>query len=131
MNVEADYHLDCILLIWMGDLIVKLIDPGKLDWNFSYVIFKQILVIDGWGISCKIALIWMSLDITDDPSALVQVIAWCRQATGHYLSLCYPDLCRYMVPLCQNELIGVIALVLQSILHSIIVFCNISWIRTE
>ena len=27
-----------------------------------------ILVIDGWGISCEIALIWMSLDLTDDKS---------------------------------------------------------------
>ena len=35
------------------------------------VILKWILVIDGWGISCEIALIWMSLDFTDDQSALV------------------------------------------------------------
>ena len=42
-----------------------------------------------------------------------------------------PDLCRYVVSLSQNELIGIIALVLQGIHHNIIVFCNISWIRTE
>ena len=41
------------------------------------IIFKQILVIDGWGISSEIALIWMSLD-TDDQSTFVQVMAWCR-----------------------------------------------------
>ena len=41
---------------------------------------QQILVIDGWGIFCEIALIWMSLDYTDDQSTLVQVMAWCRQA---------------------------------------------------
>ena len=35
---------------------------GKFEWNFRFVIFKRILVIDGWGISCEIALIWMSLD---------------------------------------------------------------------
>ena len=64
--------------------------PGKLEWNFRYVIFKWILVIDGWGISCEIALLWMSLDFTDDHSTLVQVIAWCRQATSHYLSQCWP-----------------------------------------
>ena len=28
--------------------------------------FKQILVIDGWGVSHEIAPIWMSLDFTDD-----------------------------------------------------------------
>ena len=64
--------------------------PGQFEWNFRYVIFKQILVIDGWGISCEIALIWMSRDFTDDQSTLVQVMAWCRQATSHYLSQCWP-----------------------------------------
>ena len=36
--------------------------PGKFEWNFRHVIFKQILVIDDWGICCEIALIWLSLD---------------------------------------------------------------------
>ena len=53
--------------------------PGKFEWNFRHVIFKQILVIDSWGIS----LIWILLDFTDDQSTLVQVMAWCHQATSH------------------------------------------------
>ena len=53
--------------------------PGKFEWNFRYVIFKRILVIDGCGISCEIALIWMSLGFTDDQSTLFQVMAWWRQ----------------------------------------------------
>ena len=69
--------------------------PGKFEWNFLYVIFKRILVIDGWGICYEIALIWMSLDFTDDQSTLVQVMAWCHQATSHYLNQCWP---RYMSP---------------------------------
>ena len=28
--------------------------------------------------------------ISDDKSTLVQVMAWCRQATSHYLSQCWP-----------------------------------------
>ena len=32
----------------------------------------------------------MSLDLTKDKSTLVQVMAWCRQATSHYLSQCWP-----------------------------------------
>ena len=52
--------------------------------------FKAILVIDCWGISCEIALRWLSLDLTDDKSTLVQVMAWCCQATSHYLNLCWP-----------------------------------------
>ena len=45
---------------------------------------------DGWGISCKIALRWMPLDLTNEKSTLVQVMAWCRQATSHYLKQCWP-----------------------------------------
>ena len=40
----------------------------------------------GW----EIPLRWMPLDLTDDKSTLVQVMAWCRQATSHYLSQCWP-----------------------------------------
>ena len=63
---------------------------GNFNEIFRYVIFKQMLVIDGWNISCdcEIALMWMSLDFTEDQSTLVQVMAWCRQATSHYLSQC-------------------------------------------
>ena len=64
--------------------------PVKFEWNFRYVNFKRILVIDGWGISYEIALIWMSLNLTDDQSTFVQVMAWCCQATSHYPSQCWP-----------------------------------------
>ena len=64
--------------------------PGKFEWNLRYVLLKWILVIDDWGISREIGLIWVSLDFTDDQSTLVQVMAWCRQATSHYLSQCWP-----------------------------------------
>ena len=37
----------------------------------------------------------MPLDLTDDKSTLVQVMACCRQATSHYLSQCWP---RFMSP---------------------------------
>ena len=46
---------------------------------------------DGWGISCKIALSWMPLNLTDDKSTLVEVMAWCHQATSHYLNQCWPS----------------------------------------
>ena len=64
--------------------------PGKFELYFRYLIFQIISVIDGWGISCELALRWMSLDLTDDQSTLVQVMAWCRQANTHYLSQCWP-----------------------------------------
>ena len=43
-------------------LFLKSLAPGIFEWYFRYVIFKQILVIEGWGISWEIAQIWMSLD---------------------------------------------------------------------
>ena len=64
--------------------------PGRFKVNFRWVIFKLILVVNGWGISRETALIWMSLDHTYVKSTVVQVMAWCRQATSHYLSQCWP-----------------------------------------
>ena len=37
----------------------------------------------------------MPLDLTDDKSTLVQVMAWWRQAASHYLIQCWP---RFMLP---------------------------------
>ena len=63
------------------------------------MVFKFILAIDGWDISHKISSRGMSLDLTADKSTLVQVMAWCRQATSHYLSQCWPkSLSPYGVP---------------------------------
>ena len=88
------------IVIWKHNRVLKInvsshylnsLTPGKFEWNFRpVIIFKEILMIDGWGISCEIALIWMSLDFTDDQSTLVQAMAWCHQATSHYLSRCWP-----------------------------------------
>ena len=72
---------------------VNLLAPGKFEWNFRYVIFNWILVIDCWDTSwqsCETVLIWMPQDFTDDQSTLFQVMAWCRRATSHYLSQCWP-----------------------------------------
>ena len=33
---------------------------------------------------------WMPWHLTDDTSTLVQVMAWCSQATSRYLSQCWP-----------------------------------------
>ena len=44
---------------------------------------------DGRSISCEMVRRWMSMDLTGDESTLVQVMAWCRQATSHYLNQCW------------------------------------------
>ena len=69
--------------------IVNSFVPGRFKVNFRWVIFKLTLVVNGWGISYETAFIWVSLDHTYDKSTLVQVIAWCHQASSHYLSQCW------------------------------------------
>ena len=72
-------------LSWYSVHEFNSLSPGRFERNLRRVIFKLILMIGGWGIFCEIALRWMS-----DKSTLVQVMAWCRQATSHYLSQRWP-----------------------------------------
>ena len=63
-------------------------------WEFGIIcliIFKLNFVIDGWGISDQNVLGWMSLDLIEENSILVQVMAWCRQATSHYPNQYWPS----------------------------------------
>ena len=78
-------HYDAVSAAWweiftIPDEKVNSLATGRYEDNIRWVIFKLAVVIDGWGISCEIALRWMSLDLTDDNSTLVQVMAWCHQA---------------------------------------------------
>ena len=78
---------------------------GKFEWNLGSFIFQIISVIDGWGIFYELALSSMSLDLTAYKSTFIQVMAWCRQATSHYLSQCWPrSLSPYGVTRLPNEL---------------------------
>ena len=63
---------------------------GDLDAILKSVIFNLVLLIGIFRSSRDNALRWMPLDLTNDQSTLVQVMAWCRQATSHYLSQCWP-----------------------------------------
>ena len=60
----------------------------KSGCNVKGMIFKPILWIDIWGAFCKIVARRMLQNSTDDKSTSVQVMAWCRQASSHYLSQC-------------------------------------------
>ena len=79
----------CVLL-WFHKGLFNSLAPERLQRNIRKVIFQLILVIRGWSISCKIVLKWMPMDLNDGKSTLVQVMAWCRQATSHYPSKCWP-----------------------------------------
>ena len=87
--------LDLLMSSYLAPGHINSLAPGRFEGNFRWVNFKLIVVIDGWCISCEIAIRWMPLDITDDKSTLVQVMAWCHQAPSHYLSQCWP---RFLLP---------------------------------
>ena len=57
--------------------------PGKFQWKFKHIIFKRILVIDGWGISNEIApnmnvtgLNWRSVNIGSGNGLLPQFLSF-------------------------------------------------------
>ena len=66
------------------------LSAGRCISNFENIISDHTLQINFMSISCEIALRWIPANLTNGKSTLVQVIAWCRQATSHYLSQCWP-----------------------------------------
>ena len=106
---------------------LNVLAPGKFVWNFRWVNFKLNLVINGWDIFCEIPLRWMSLDLAYDKSTLVQVMAWCHQATSHYLSQCWPKSMSsygFPRPLCVNPLVAS-SVLLPTILWNMIILYSV------
>ena len=68
---------------------VNSLAPGRSECDSKNVIFILVLLNGIFRSSHDNALRWMPQDLTDDKSTLVQVMAWCRQATSHYLSQCW------------------------------------------
>ena len=61
--------------------------PGRCGNGFKSVISKHMLWITFTSSSCEIALRWMPENAFYVKSTVAQVMAWCHQATSHYLSL--------------------------------------------
>ena len=73
------YKMILITCIWeCQQNVVHYVQAQWVNWLFP------------GSIICEIALGWMSKDLTDDKSTLVQVMVWCHQAPSHYLSQCWP-----------------------------------------
>ena len=69
--------------------IINSLAPERSECDSKNVIFNLVLPIGIFRSSHVNALRGMPQDLTDDKSTLVQVMAWCRQATSHYLSQCW------------------------------------------
>ena len=68
-----------------------LIAHARCGCNLKLVFFYLIWRIDICSIYDNISTRWMSQDFIDHLSTLVQVMACCHQATGHFLSQCWPS----------------------------------------
>ena len=62
---------------------------GRCGSDLKCLIFKPNLIIDILIVSLGIVLSWMPQDNVDDKSTFVLVMAWCCQATSHYLNQCW------------------------------------------
>ena len=70
-----------------GHRYISPLAPVRFKSNFSKVIFKLILVING----CFFLWNCAKMNATDNNKpTLIQVMAWCLQATSHYLRQCWP-----------------------------------------
>ena len=72
--------------IYVSNLLV----PGRCGSDFKSIIFKQMLQIKFMSNSCEIAPWWIPKNLFDDKSTLIYGMDWCRQATSHYRSQCWP-----------------------------------------
>ena len=84
---------------------VQLVNPLSPRWygnDFKNAITEYILRIKCMSMLDEIALHWMPHKTFDEKSTLVQITAWWRKATSHYLSQCWP---RSMLPCGTNYLV--------------------------
>ena len=69
---------------------INSLDPEGFYYSLQLINFKLISMMNMSSIFYQIAIRWMPQHLTDHQSTLVQVMAWCCQATSHYLIQCWP-----------------------------------------
>ena len=84
-------QMELITALLFG-LKVNSMAPGRCSCNLKLVISQLISRIDILNIFSEIALIvrWVPKNPIDNKSTLVQVMAWCHQASSHCLSQRWP-----------------------------------------
>ena len=69
--------------------LLKILAPGKCVCYFKCVNLKHISVMVFLSISSEVAFKGMPWNRISDRSTLVQIMAWCHHATGHYMNQCW------------------------------------------
>ena len=88
--IFSELGLAILIILWV---FFNSLAPGTLMVFFGFflnVIFNLALLIGIFKSSYANVLRRMPQDLTNDKSTLVQVMAWCREATSHYLNQCWP-----------------------------------------
>ena len=86
-------------MLYSKEIHINSLVPGRSGYDFKNVIFNFVWLI-GWHLQIFLAIPLgqspsMALNLIDDKSTLVKVMACCHQATSHYLSQSWP---RSMLP---------------------------------
>ena len=91
LHLEELYYIIYTMLWWYLKMVAKTtfemliptfnsLAPGRFECTLRWLIVNLILIIDGWGISCEVALRWWV--------NIGSVMAWCHQAISHSQSQC-------------------------------------------
>ena len=117
----------CIFLHTKVAHVFNSLAPGRSECDYKNGIFNLVLLTVIFRSSHDNALQWMPQELTDDKSTLVQVMVWCRQATSHYLSQCWPrSLLPYVVT--RPQWVKTIPHVRQ---WDIYLMCEIPWLLMD
>ena len=95
---HASIHSSCIPHTSDSHKSFNSLTPGRGGNNFEIITFELIFWIDILKNSYEIVLWRMPRHQILDKLTLVQVMAWCCQATSHYLSQCWPSFLRFLSP---------------------------------
>ena len=69
---------------------INSLTPETFPRILIQMVSKPSWVIDVLSIFRGMALIWLSLGLTEDKWTMVKAMAWCHEATSHYLNQCSP-----------------------------------------
>ena len=98
----------CTVEFW-DEFCINSLAPGRCKSYLKSMIFKFIIQNRNKDTCCEIAVVWMPHNLTIKKSTMVQIMAWCYEATrtSHYLGHCWVTSMLILTSLGHNEFIAV------------------------
>ena len=82
-------HVTCITVVCFIKEVNSLAHE-RCGSNFTRVFSNPFYALISQVLPVNLIFRWVPQNPIDDAPILVQVMAWCRQATSHYMSQCWP-----------------------------------------